>query len=158
MAYRELNFDNHPVMTDTVTNIIGCSMRPLRGNVDYDVGDEIDIADLVYLVDYMFNGGPEPPACPLAFVEAVICAWCTFSYTMASCLAALDATEPSPCGGRVFRLGHENPRDLKITRAQVEKMDPGLRDFPKTTGWWLMAGWETIRESVCKLSGPTRLG
>jgi hypothetical protein len=24
----------------------------------------IDIADLVYIVDFMFAGGPAPPACP----------------------------------------------------------------------------------------------
>ena len=32
-----------------------------------DVNDDgvgPDIADLVYLVDYMFNGGPAPPCCP----------------------------------------------------------------------------------------------
>ena len=28
--------------------------------VDYDGGDVIDISDLVYLVDYMFTGGPAP--------------------------------------------------------------------------------------------------
>jgi hypothetical protein len=33
----------------------------LRGNVDGIVGDQLDIADLVYLVDYMFGGGPPPP-------------------------------------------------------------------------------------------------
>ncbi|MDH4032687.1 MAG: hypothetical protein OEV80_02685, partial [candidate division Zixibacteria bacterium] len=32
----------------------------LRGNVDGDVGDSIDISDLVYMVDWMFNGGPAP--------------------------------------------------------------------------------------------------
>ena len=32
-----------------------------EGNVDGIGG--IDIADLVYLVDYMFVEGPEPPAC-----------------------------------------------------------------------------------------------
>ena len=32
----------------------------IRGNVDGDVGDNIDISDLVYLVDYMFTGGPAP--------------------------------------------------------------------------------------------------
>ncbi|MFH1686655.1 MAG: FG-GAP-like repeat-containing protein [bacterium] len=30
------------------------------GNIDADPGDEINIADLVYLVNYMFNGGPVP--------------------------------------------------------------------------------------------------
>ncbi len=32
----------------------------IRGNVDNDPGDIIDISDLVYLVDFMFTGGPEP--------------------------------------------------------------------------------------------------
>ncbi|MDH4035067.1 MAG: hypothetical protein OEV80_14855, partial [candidate division Zixibacteria bacterium] len=30
---------------------------------DFDPDDIIDISDLVYLVDYMFTGGPAPP-CP----------------------------------------------------------------------------------------------
>jgi len=34
----------------------------ITGNVDNDGGDNIDISDLVYLVDYMFSGGP-PPEC-----------------------------------------------------------------------------------------------
>jgi hypothetical protein len=37
-----------------------CCMGPIRGNVDYDVGDQIDISDLVFLVDYMFTGGSAP--------------------------------------------------------------------------------------------------
>ena len=41
----------------------GCCMGPIRGNVDNDPGDNIDISDLVFLVDYMFNGGPDP-VCP----------------------------------------------------------------------------------------------
>ncbi len=32
----------------------------IRGNVDNDSSDVIDISDLVHLVDFMFNGGPEP--------------------------------------------------------------------------------------------------
>jgi hypothetical protein len=36
-------------------------MGAIRGNVDYDAGDVIDISDLVYLVDFMFNLGPAPP-------------------------------------------------------------------------------------------------
>lgn len=32
----------------------------IRGNVDGDPDDQITIADLVYLVDFMFNSGPEP--------------------------------------------------------------------------------------------------
>ena len=45
-------------------NIAGggdCCMGAIRGNVDYDAGDVIDISDLVYLVDFMFNLGPAPP-------------------------------------------------------------------------------------------------
>ena len=40
-----------------------CCMGAIRGNVDYDPGDVIDISDLVYLVDFMFNSGPVPPCC-----------------------------------------------------------------------------------------------
>ena len=39
-----------------------CCIEPIRGNVDYNAEDTIDIADLVYLVNYMFNAGP-PPQC-----------------------------------------------------------------------------------------------
>ncbi len=38
-----------------------CCMGAIRGNVDYDPSDAIDISDLVYLVDFMFNDGPTPP-------------------------------------------------------------------------------------------------
>ncbi len=31
------------------------------GDINGDGGELIDISDLVYLVEYMFNGGPEPP-------------------------------------------------------------------------------------------------
>ncbi len=41
--------------------IIGQCCLGQRGNVDFDPGDVIDISDLVYLVDYMFTGGPVPP-------------------------------------------------------------------------------------------------
>ena len=34
--------------------------RGIRGNVDEDPEQAIDISDLVYLVDYMFGGGPDP--------------------------------------------------------------------------------------------------
>ncbi|MDH3939099.1 MAG: hypothetical protein OEV68_17410, partial [candidate division Zixibacteria bacterium] len=45
-----------------VSGLIGpCCIPPLRGNVDYDGADAIDISDLVYLVDFMFAGGQEPP-------------------------------------------------------------------------------------------------
>ena len=31
---------------------------------DVDLNGHIDISDLVYLVAYMFDGGPSLPACP----------------------------------------------------------------------------------------------
>ncbi len=43
-----------------LSSAASCCMPPIRGNVDYDPGDVIDISDLVYLVDFMFNGGPDP--------------------------------------------------------------------------------------------------
>ena len=36
-----------------------CCIDPIRGDVNYDGG--LDISDLVYLVEWMFVGGPEPP-------------------------------------------------------------------------------------------------
>jgi hypothetical protein len=46
-----------------------CCVSPMRGNVDNDGGDAIDISDLVYLVDYMFVGGPAPVCWPEANVD-----------------------------------------------------------------------------------------
>ncbi len=48
-------------LTLAATEASGCCIPPLRGNVDYDPSVAIDISDLVYLVDYMFTGGPVPP-------------------------------------------------------------------------------------------------
>ena len=41
----------------------GCCLPPIRGNVDYKIGPagEVDLADLTYLVAYLFEGGEEPP-------------------------------------------------------------------------------------------------
>lgn len=38
----------------------GCCVG-IRGNVNGDPNDEIDISDLDYLVSFMFDGGPAPP-------------------------------------------------------------------------------------------------
>lgn len=45
----------------------------VRGNVDHDAGNNIDISDLVYLVDYMFTGGPPPPCEASANVDGTCC-------------------------------------------------------------------------------------
>jgi hypothetical protein len=34
---------------------------PIRGNVDGDPWEAINVVDLVYLVEYIFHSGPEPP-------------------------------------------------------------------------------------------------
>jgi len=78
-------FDNCPTVynpdqTDSDGNGIGdaceasCCMGSMRGNVDYDGGDAIDISDLVYLVDYMFTGGQAPVCAEEANVDGSCCA------------------------------------------------------------------------------------
>ena len=68
--------DNLKIESDETNNsnsvqvIIGCCLPPIRGNVDYDPGDAVDISDLVYLVDYMFNSGPEPPCLSESDIDA----------------------------------------------------------------------------------------
>jgi len=41
--------------------LVNCCLG-LRGNVDYDLGDGINVADLTFLVGYLFGGG-SPPLC-----------------------------------------------------------------------------------------------
>jgi len=38
-----------------------CCVEPIRGNVDGDGSDAVNVADLTYLVDYLFRGGPPSP-------------------------------------------------------------------------------------------------
>ena len=53
----------------TVHDTAGCCLK--RGNVNHDPQLSTDISDLVYLVDYMFTGGPEPPCMEEANVNAL---------------------------------------------------------------------------------------
>jgi hypothetical protein len=41
----------------------GCCVAPERGNVDGDGNDNVNVADLTFLVDFLFRNGPPPP-CP----------------------------------------------------------------------------------------------
>ncbi|MDH3892806.1 MAG: hypothetical protein OEV49_17220 [candidate division Zixibacteria bacterium] len=50
-----------------------CSMGDIRGNIDYDLSDLVDIADLVYLIDWMFHGAPEPICLYEANVDGSCC-------------------------------------------------------------------------------------
>ena len=38
----------------------GCCIPPIRGDVNYDGAELIDISDLRYLIDFMFQSGPAP--------------------------------------------------------------------------------------------------
>jgi hypothetical protein len=43
---------------------VGCiCCLNIRGNINWDLGDAVNVADVTYLVDYLFRSGPEPP-CP----------------------------------------------------------------------------------------------
>jgi hypothetical protein len=57
------------LVKSSITPDAGCCID-FRGNVDFDPGDNIDISDLVFLVDYMFNGGSVPPCIDEADVDA----------------------------------------------------------------------------------------
>ena len=53
--------------------IAACRYTPVSyicGDINGDQAEQIDIADLVYLVDYMFSGGPEPPEINAADMNA----------------------------------------------------------------------------------------
>lgn len=49
-----------PITPNGLLYYVGCC-RGIRGNVNDSPDDAIDISDLVYLVTYMFGGGPVPP-------------------------------------------------------------------------------------------------
>ncbi len=55
----------NPNQADSNSDGVGdaCCCVAIRGNIDNDPTDTIDIADLVYLADYMFSNGPQP-LCP----------------------------------------------------------------------------------------------
>ncbi len=52
----------NPVPVAGTISLAGCCVG-MRGNVDGDPLDQVNVADVTYLVDYLFRGGPPPP-CP----------------------------------------------------------------------------------------------
>ena len=85
--------------TITIGHPEGCCIG-IRGNVDGDYCDEIDISDLTYLIDYMFGGGPEPEC----FEEADINSDCSPMIDIADLIYLINymftsGPEPGPCGG-----------------------------------------------------------
>lgn len=70
----------------------------MRGDVNHDGAELIDIADLLYLIDYMFTGGPQP-AC---FDEADLDASATEPLDIGDLLYLIDfmftgGPNPVPC-------------------------------------------------------------
>jgi len=47
-----------------------CCIPPMRGDVNYDGAELIDISDLFYLIDYMFTAGPAPVCFEEADIDA----------------------------------------------------------------------------------------
>ena len=68
----------HPMATGDIwyehggSTHLGCCVG-MRGNVDGDPNDEIDISDLVMLCDYMFSGGAAPPCWAEANIDGSCC-------------------------------------------------------------------------------------
>jgi hypothetical protein len=60
-----------PTTIDGVVSYENCC-QGIRGNADGDPEQSIDISDLIYLVTYMFQGGPESPCMKEANVDGDI--------------------------------------------------------------------------------------
>ena len=59
-----------PSWTGSYCFTIGGCCEGNSGDVDFNLGVDVDIADIVYLVDYMFTSGPPPPCFDEANVDA----------------------------------------------------------------------------------------
>ncbi len=59
-----------PEMVSVTDGLFTISLEFMCGDINNDDGPIVDIADLVYMVDYMFTGGPEPLVLQSADVNA----------------------------------------------------------------------------------------
>ena len=67
----DLNGNIYKIVPDGVAsqcNINCC--QGIRGNVDQDPQNQVDIGDVVYLVEFMFAAGPAPVCAPAANIDA----------------------------------------------------------------------------------------
>ncbi len=69
--FRSTILEYQPRLDNPLVAYSSCCVG-IRGNVDGDPLEAIDIADLVYLVTYMFGSGPEPPCLKEANVNGDI--------------------------------------------------------------------------------------
>ena len=63
------NIGPRPNLVAAIAALPAAGCCNLRGDIDHN-GTGPDIGDLVYLVNYMFNGGPEPPCNTPSYLEA----------------------------------------------------------------------------------------
>jgi len=79
----------------------GCC-RGMRANIDGDPLNQVDISDLVYLVDYMFSGGPDPACWREANVNGDLSGDLQSTVDIADLVYLVDymfnsGPEPPPC-------------------------------------------------------------
>ncbi len=60
--------DYNPILIDGLAHFSSCC-QGFRGNIDNDPAQEINIVDLIYLVNYMFQEGPDPECMAEANVD-----------------------------------------------------------------------------------------
>ncbi|MDH3892302.1 MAG: hypothetical protein OEV49_14585 [candidate division Zixibacteria bacterium] len=91
-----------PIPLVTTDGSVACDADPgccvMRGDINHDGAELIDIADLVYIIDFMFRGGPAP----VCFDEADIDASGTEPLDIGDLVYLIDfmfrgGPEPTPC-------------------------------------------------------------
>lgn len=108
-----------------------CCCIGIRGNVDDDTTQTIDISDLVYLVDFMFQAGPESPC----FDEADIDGSGAEPIDISDLVMLVDymfnqGPEPAPCDTKSPTSkpapGHDHGV-INGSQSLDDRMPPGLK-------------------------------